>query len=93
MKVFLDDAREVFEEKLEAALIEFDALRVGAELSAKYVVQKDDSETSDVKYSIAASKSVYQTTDLKEWYNAHMRESVLKQMKEFKEWGLEWTLH
>ena len=89
---FLNDAQTIFEIKITAALKEYIALKVNTELSAEYVIQKSDSVSAEVKYLNTENASIYETTDLKKWFNQYVRQAIQHEMEEFQEKGSGWSL-
>lgn len=91
-KSFLEDARTLFEKKINVALETLDSLMVSAEVSGEFMIIKNDIEEIDVKHFNTASSAIFKTTDLREFYDNHVVDPTLNQVEEFEVQGSGWSL-
>lgn len=89
---FLNDAQKLFNDKAQACLEEYNALKVNSDFIAEFTMQKNGEETTDIKYFTSESATVFLSTDLGEWFRENIKESILTQIEEFQEKDSGWTL-
>ncbi|CAB0035839.1 unnamed protein product [Trichogramma brassicae] len=94
VKLFLEDAREIFCKQVKQSLAEHSMLKVYTELAAEYsVLQNGDKEIFSIKYFNIKAEPISQTTDVNDWFMKNVQESILKQIEESQETGSGWTLN
>ncbi len=60
LQSFLVDARSFFEEKIKDALKRLTALKVNVELSAEFVILKNETDSVEVKFFNTASQAIFE---------------------------------
>jgi len=86
---FLDEAETVFVSEIQRALGIENALRVYVLLKSDYVKAGD--ENPDTKTFNTKSADIFPSTDLREWFNEHVRVPLLRDVEEFQDRDSRWT--
>ena len=89
---FLDDTFPIFEEKLDVALHELDSLHIDTVFAGEFKIFKKDEEVEEVKYFNTKGQSIYQSTDLKEWFKEFVKIPIEADIEDFQEKDSGWTL-
>ena len=86
---FMSDAKVLFEEQIQKALLKFDSIKVNGAIVAKYVILKVGIEDQvDTKQFNTKNISIFKTVNLSE----DMRQTLSRKMREFQEQGSGWSL-
>jgi len=80
---FLDEAESVFIREIQRALQSENTLRVYVLLKSDYVKAGD--QDPDTKFFNTKNADIFTSTDLREWFNEHVRVSLLRDMEEFQD--------
>ena len=78
---------------MKDALNRHGALKVYAVLVVKFVRIFNGKEQISSKSFIAKTRDIFATTLLGYWFNDHVKQSILRDVKEFEENGSDWKLH
>ena len=92
IKLFLEDAFNIFQEVINDVIKEHGAIKVYTALVAEYQVQSDIKSATENKYFNTPATSIFPATILKEWYLNHVSEILLKDVDEFEDNGSGWAL-
>ena len=87
---FLNEAETVFIREIQRALHSENTVRVYVLLKSDYV--KASGEDPDTKSFNTKSADIFATTDLREWFNEHVRVPLLRDVEEFQDRDSGWTL-
>ena len=89
---FMDDAKKLFQSKIDEVLKQYDAVKVSGTLSAEFFVIKADVETKDIKHFNTSYESIFATTNLDQWFDENLRKPIACSMEEFQEKDSGWSL-
>jgi len=87
---FLDEAETVFVREIRRVLQSENTVRVYVLLKSDYVKAGD--EDPDTKTFNTKSAEIFASTDLREWFNEHVRVPLLRDVEEFQDQDSGWTL-
>jgi len=87
---FLNEAETVFIREIQRALHSENTVRVYVMLKSDYVKAGD--VDPDTKSFNTKSADIFATTDLREWFNEHVRVPLLRDVEEFQDRDSGWTL-
>jgi len=87
---FLDKAETVFVREIRRVLQSENTVRVYVLLKSDYVKAGD--EDPDTKTFNTKSADIFTSTDLREWFDEHVRVPLLRDVEEFQERDSGWTL-
>ena len=84
----MNDAKVLFEEKIQKVLLKFDSLKVNAAIIAKYVIQEVGiKDQVDVKQLNTKHFSIFKTANLSDIFEEDMRQTLSQKINEFQEQG------
>ncbi len=92
LQSFLNDARSFFQEKVKDALKDLTALKVNVELFAEFAILKNEIDSVEVKFFNTASRAIFESTNLEEWYGENVVDELKQQIEEFEGKGSGWSL-
>jgi len=87
---FLDEAETVFVREIQRVLRSENTVRVYVLLRSDYVKAGD--EDPDTKTFNTKSADIFASTDLREWFDEHVRVPLLRDVDEFQDRDSGWTL-
>ncbi|XP_043267868.1 uncharacterized protein [Venturia canescens] len=85
---FLKDAYDLVEKRVKDCIVKFNSVKVNTEFNAEFAT--GDQRTH--KSINTANVELFQTSDLKEWYEERVIEPTLASLDEFQECDSGWTL-
>lgn len=93
IKLFMDDCFSLLASQITSIVKkERNPIKVYTVLAAKFIIMKSDEEIIDIKYFNTKAEPLYPTTNIQEWFNAHVREPIMREMEEFEQQGSGWSL-
>ncbi|KYN41435.1 hypothetical protein ALC56_04149 [Trachymyrmex septentrionalis] len=85
---FLEDAREIVLERVRDAVERHGSAKVNTAFNGEFATKNKRANKS----IISKNSEIYQYTDLREWYEQHIIESMLTLLEEFQERNSGWAL-
>ncbi len=89
---FLDDARRMLYVRLKNALKQEGSLKVNVVLTCKYEINRDEHLIEEEKYFSTKNEIILDSTDIRQWFDEHIREKLLVKADEFQERDSGWRL-
>ena len=89
---FFTDAKKLFMLKIKDSLKENKSIKVNTNLLTKFKKYSNNEEILDMKNFSTKNVEILQSTDLKNWFNENVKESINKKIDEFQDGSSGWTI-
>ena len=92
IKLFLEDAFNVFKEIISNIMHKKGGVKVYTVLVAEYQIQSDSKSNAENKYFNTPATAIFPATNIEEWYSENVIQKLLKDVDEFQDNGSGWAL-